>query len=120
MEHIKLYVDDLRDCPKGYKIARTAEEALDILRDKNIHVDVLSLDHDLGEENGVELTNGFGLVVKMGEEGLYADNIYIHTMNPVGREKMYTSLLSFKRHKLIPETVNVYNYSITEDKYTEQ
>lgn len=33
---INLYVDDKRDCPKGYMIARTVEEAIQYIENFNI------------------------------------------------------------------------------------
>ncbi|RXZ02402.1 cyclic-phosphate processing receiver domain-containing protein [Fictibacillus sp. S7] len=72
---MNLYVDNLRDCPDGYSIARTYEEALAYLR--NNKVGILSLDHDLGEyENGNLLPNGYDLVKTICEERLRADKIY--------------------------------------------
>ena len=119
MKNIKLYVDDLRDCPVGYEVARNVEEALTFLKDPEINVTVISLDHDLGEKDGKLLPDGFDLVQEFAKQGLRADKIYIHTMNSVGREKMYTSLLSYIRHGLIDSDIKVYNYSITPDTYTE-
>lgn len=45
---MNVYVDDLRDCPEGFTIARTFEEAVTLLEQHE--VDILSLDHDLGED----------------------------------------------------------------------
>jgi len=45
---INLYVDDLRDCPDGYIMARYMEEAIHYLENYKVHI--LSLDHDLGED----------------------------------------------------------------------
>ncbi|WP_342743376.1 cyclic-phosphate processing receiver domain-containing protein [Domibacillus antri] len=41
-----LYVDDLRDCPTGFKIARNVGDALYYFNKYHIHI--LSLDYDLG------------------------------------------------------------------------
>lgn len=115
---IKLYVDDLRDCPEGYTLAKTVEEALYYLR--NYKVDVLSLDHDLGEDEQHNLLpNGNHLVRTICEEGLVVNKIYIHTHNPVGRENMFESLKAAQRRGFIKDTIEIYNYSITNDKYTQ-
>ena len=45
---INVYLDDLRDCPIGFVVARTFQEAIHLL--ENHEVDILSLDHDLGED----------------------------------------------------------------------
>jgi hypothetical protein len=45
---INLYVDDLRDCPDGFVVARNVDEAIYYL--ENYKVNILSLDHDLGAD----------------------------------------------------------------------
>lgn len=42
---MKLYVDDLRRCPEGWKLARTITDAIGHLY--NGRVDEISLDHDI-------------------------------------------------------------------------
>lgn len=60
-KEINLYVDDLRDCPEGYVVARNLDEAIDYL--ENYKVKTLSLDHDLGEDaDGNLLPTGYDLV----------------------------------------------------------
>ncbi|AQR96092.1 MULTISPECIES: cyclic-phosphate processing receiver domain-containing protein [Clostridium] len=50
-QKINLYVDDLRDCPNEFQIARTVEQAKYYL--ENFNIGILSLDHDLGvDEEG--------------------------------------------------------------------
>lgn len=116
-EKINLYVDDLRDCPEGFVLARTVQEALCYLKD--CEVDMLSLDHDLGEdENQILLPTGYDLVKIMCEEGLRANKIYLHTDNPVGRENMYETLKGARRRGFIDSDIEIYRYSITPNKYT--
>lgn len=114
---INLYVDDLRDCPEGYEIARTFEEALNYLRTNEINI--LSLDHDLGvDESGNLLPTGYDLVKAICEEGLKANKIYLHTDNPVGRENMHQTLIAAQRRGFIDSTIEIYHYSITQNKYS--
>lgn len=81
---------------KVFVVARTYEEAIHIM--ENNRVDILTLDHDLGEDvDGVELPNGYDLVKYFCEQGLRADRIYLHTDNPVGRKNMYETLLAAQR-----------------------
>jgi hypothetical protein len=116
---MKLYVDDLRDCPSGYTPAKTMEQAIAFLQ--NNTVDILSLDHDLGEdENGNLRPTGYDLVKFMCEHGLRANKIYIHTDNVVGRTNMYETLKSAQRHGIIPSDVEIYHYSITVNRYSGQ
>lgn len=115
---INLYVDDLRDCPSGFVVARTFQEAIQLL--ENHEVDMLSLDHDLGEDlQGNLLPTGYDLVKYICEKGLRANKIYLHTDNPVGRENMYQTLLGARRRGFIDSNIEIYHYSITENKYTE-
>jgi len=45
MSGMRLYVDDLRRCPEGWKLARTITDAVNHLF--NGRVDEISLDHDI-------------------------------------------------------------------------
>ena len=114
---IKLYVDDLRDCPEGYELARDMEEAIEMF--DRYDVDVLSLDHDLGEDaEGNLLPTGYDFVKYFCENGLYAGKIYIHTDNGVGRANMYETLMAAQRRGFISEDIEIYHYSITPNVYS--
>lgn len=118
-EKINLYVDDLRDCPNGFQIARTVEEAKYYL--ENFEVAILSLDHDLGiDEQGKLLSTGYDLVKYICEEGLSVEKIYIHTDNSVGRDNMYQTLLGAQRRGFIDSGIKIYNYQITPNKYSDK
>ena len=117
LELINLYVDDLRDCPNGFVIARDYEHAIHMLTEYD--VDILSLDHDLGEDRqGYLKPTGYDLVKYMCENGLRANRIYLHTDNSVGRENMYHTLLGAQRRGFIGEDIKIYHYPITENKYS--
>ncbi|WP_374187416.1 cyclic-phosphate processing receiver domain-containing protein [Priestia aryabhattai] len=117
MEKINLYLDDLRDCPADFEVARSYDEAIERFNTHTIHI--LSLDHDLGEdENQQLLPTGYDFVKYMCEHGLRADKIYIHTDNGVGRENMYQTLLAAQRRGFIDEDIEIYHYSITVNKYS--
>lgn len=114
---INLYVDDLRDCPDGYIVARNYEDACCLLC-KN-HVNILSLDHDLGEdEQGNLLPTGYDLVKFICEHGLRVNKIYIHTDNPVGRDNMYHTLLGARKRGFIDSDIEIFRYSITANRYS--
>ena len=107
---IKLYVDDIRPCPDGWTLARTVAEA-------KLHlglggVDALSLDHDMGACDTCINTEplaaqtlqcdhvecGYDLVVWMIESGRWpATKPIVHSMNPVGRQRMLDAI---ERHWL--------------------
>jgi len=106
---INLYLDDLRDCPKGFIVARTFDQAVDLIERHTI--DVLSLDHDLGsDEDGNLLPTGYDFVKKFCEEGHFANKIYIHTDNVIGRENMYETLLAAQRRGFISKEIEIYRH----------
>lgn len=117
INRINLYVDDLRDCPEGFLVARSYEEAINYLNDNEINI--LSLDHDLGEDkNGNLLPTGYDVVKYICEHGLKVRKIYLHTDNPVGRDNMYHTLLGAQRRGFIDGDIEIYYYPITKNKYS--
>lgn len=116
-DKINLYVDDLRDCPTGFRLARNVEEALYYLKHFDVHI--LSLDHDLGEdENKNLLPTGYDLVKIICEQNLRADKIYLHTDNVVGRDNMFQTLKGAQRRGFIDSDIEIYHYSITPNRYS--
>ncbi|NMM61162.1 hypothetical protein HBE96_00275 [Clostridium sp. P21] len=117
-KEIKLFLDDLRDIPEGFTTARTVEEAIYYL--ENFHVEILSLDHDLGEdEKGDLLPTGYDLVKYICEHDYKIKYIFIHTDNPVGRENMYQTLIGAQRRGFIDSDIKIYDYPFIKNKYTE-
>jgi hypothetical protein len=117
IKKINLYLDDLRDCPVGFEIARTVEEAKYYFN--NFQIEILSLDHDLGvDEKGTLLSTGYDLVKYICEEGLRADKIYIHTDNSVGRDNMYYTLIGAQRRGFIDGDIIIYQCPFTPNKYS--
>jgi hypothetical protein len=116
---INLYMDDLRTTPLGFTVARTADEAVSIIRNYKIHL--LSLDHDLGmDEEGNLLPTGYDFVKIICEKGLRpANKIYIHTDNVVGRKAMYETLKAAQRREFIDNDISIYHYPITVNRYSE-
>lgn len=111
-----MYLDDLRECPDGYVVARNFDEAVQLI--ENNEVNILSLDHDLGEDEFKNLMpTGYDLVKYFCEKGLRANKIFIHTDNSVGRENMYQTLLGARRRGFISKDIEIYHYSITQNRY---
>ena len=95
---MKIWVDDLRTAPEGYRHVTNVDEAKKVimqLYNPHTHncpkVEILDLDHDAG------LWSNLGdfidilkwLEKKQNEKGWVINfPIRIHTMNPVGRENM--------------------------------
>lgn len=114
---INVYLDDLRDCPEGFVLAKNCEEALELLANKK--VDILSLDHDLGVDNeGKLLLSGYDFVKEFCSQGMHANKIYIHTDNPVGREAMLQTLLASRKRGFISEDIEIYRYGCVPNKYS--
>lgn len=108
---INVYLDDVRECPKGFTIARSYDEVMMYLRTREVNI--LSLDHDLGEnENNEELKTGYDVVKSFCEEGLYVEKIYIHTDNVVGRENMYQTLLAAQKRGFIAKEIKIKHYPL--------
>ena len=105
---INMYVDDLRKCPEGFELAKNIDEAIPYI--KSGVVNILSLDHDLGESKGKVLPTGYDLVKQFCEYGWEVKEIYLHTANPVGRENMYETLLASQRRGFISKEIKVYPY----------
>lgn len=115
-EKINLYVDDLRDCPDGFVISRTIEQAKYYFENYNIRI--LSLDHDLWvDELGNLLPTGYDVVKYICAEGLRADKSDTSD-NSVGRDNMYSTLVGAQRRGFIDNNIEIYNYSITQNKYS--
>lgn len=87
MTKLKLFLDDVRPKPEGFDLLiRTAEEAIELIKQNKVKF--ISLDNDLG----IGYTEGYK-VANFIEEAYMADEIefvdfYPHTSNPVARAKI--------------------------------
>lgn len=118
-EKVNLYLDDLRDCPEGFVIARNLEQAKAYFEEFNIGI--LSLDHDLGvDKRGKLLPTGYDLVKYICEEGLRVDKIYLHTDNSVGRDNMYYTLLGAQKRGFIDRDIEIFQYPLVPNKYSDE
>ena len=95
---MKLYLDDVRDTPKGFDLrACTAQEAITMLREHDITF--ISFDHDLGP---VEAGTGYD-VAKWIEQAAYLTGFVvpeyvIHSANPVGRDNIEAAMSNAVRY----------------------
>lgn len=101
---IHVYMDDFRRCPKGFVLARTTEECIQLLEQSK--VGILSLDHDMGWDQ----PNGFEVVKHMVLHRLYPREIYLHTSCANGRANMYQHLYNNK-----PDDVSVYGHPMPQE-----
>ena len=90
---VKVWVDDVRPAPEGYKWIKSVNEAIDFLRvgkwydDYIVNVDFfIDIDHDAGD-----YASDGGDYIKildwMEKENMRA-TFHIHSMNPVGVQNM--------------------------------
>lgn len=96
---MRVFLDDERQAPPGWTLARTAEEAIALV--ESGWVEQLSLDHDLG----MGLT-GYDVLVRI-EKILFDERldfrvpeIFLHTSNPAGRDRMRLAIESICRLKV--------------------
>ena len=86
---MKIWLDDLRDAPAGYTHVYSVNAAKSLilkLEQNNESVELLDLDHDLGDYSS-DGGDAIKLVLWLAETERYYP-IILHTMNPVGRQNM--------------------------------
>lgn len=94
---IKVYLDDVRPAPAGWRGCQTAQQCIDLLSAER--VTHLSLDHDLGPD---EAETGYA-VLRWMEDAVFLDGyvppevIHVHSANPVGRANMLGALRAIDR-----------------------
>jgi hypothetical protein len=109
---MKLFVDDIRDAPEGWILARTITEAFNLLDRyglpgafgySNKHIEEVSLDHDIsigfeigGKHVNVPSPDTFQIVARYMIEKMAGTNpsldpdikVSTHSANPVGRKAL--------------------------------
>ena len=86
---MKIWLDDIRECPDGWLHARSVNEAIGLVRHHTGHGwEAVSLDHDLGDF-AYDGGDALKFVLWMAEHGIWPeDKPVVHSMNPVGRKNM--------------------------------
>ena len=104
---MKLYLDDVRKCPKGWVPVRNALDAIQLLKEHS--VEEMSFDHDLGED----ALSGYDVLTWIEEkvfEGKFnPPKIWIHTVNPAGHKKMVAAKKQIERmmrERIVQEIVD--------------
>ncbi len=110
---MKLYIDDIREAPEGWTLARTINEAINIISMYGQEITDISLDHDISHQVKVgEVSRPYPCnetfkavahyIVTFWTLEFYRDktikfpNITLHTANPVGAERMEAILEDFE------------------------
>lgn len=83
---IHVFMDDARRKPKGFAVARTAEECLALLEQEE--VGILSLDHDMGWDQ----PDGLDVAKEMVHRSLFPKDVYLHSSSIVARSQMFQLL----------------------------
>ena len=95
-EGIKVYLDDERKPPAGWKLVKWPDEVIALMKKGN--VDEISLDHDLGDD---KRGTGYDVLTWLEKEvvlnGFKPPKINIHTANISARKKMEGAKKSIER-----------------------
>ena len=83
---MKIWLDDIRKAPEGYVHCHSVNEAINVIKLANEPIELLDLDHDLGDY-AIDGGDGIKLLDWLAETEQYYP-VKLHTMNPVGRENM--------------------------------
>ena len=100
---MKIWVDDLRECPDDYDYwFKTTNDAVKLLKECEKYgldciIEVLDLDHDAGDY--AKYGGDYIKIIDWMAENKFSCPVRIHSENPVGREYM---LRTMKRYG-IPE-----------------
>jgi hypothetical protein len=93
---VNIWLDDIRPAPVGWLWAKTADECNGYLNENKGNVNMLSLDHDLGDDE--VFGTGFSVCKYLiAYDKCFPRKIYLHTANPIGRENMYGLLINYKQ-----------------------
>jgi|SRR5581483_2622135 len=90
---LKLFVDDLRECPRGWIPAKTITEAIRIL--STVNIEEVSLDHDIGcrlvtgqEHSSNETFEPIAWFLLMANSPIEVVKVRIHTSNVAAGRRM--------------------------------
>ena len=93
---MKIWLDDLRPAPLGYVGVKSVNQAIELIKKaeaESIDVEILDLDHDLGD-----FCNDGGDAIKLLDWLVERGTFYpvkLHTANPVGRSNMERMLARY-------------------------
>ncbi|WP_207890573.1 cyclic-phosphate processing receiver domain-containing protein [Vibrio sinensis] len=95
---MKVFLDDCRTTPSGWTRTYTPQQTIDLL--KTGHVEILSLDHDLGDDDGIG--TGYDVLLWLEERVFWygfipPKVIALHSSNSCAKEKMNAAILQIKR-----------------------
>lgn len=94
---VRVYLDDERIAPEGWRQVRWPDEAIALLTTGE--VTEISLDHDLGDD---ERGTGYDVLLWIEEAVITQEfrppEIHVHTANSAARDKMEAAVASIRFH----------------------
>lgn len=92
----RLYIDDLRECPQGFMVCRSSDEAIQFVKDMGCP-EFISFDHDLGgDDTSMKFINWLIESALDGDVVIPDEFDYtIHSANPIGSENINSKMSSF-------------------------
>lgn len=110
IERIKVVKDYLGKKPNVLHIAESAPQAISFLK-KHSPYDIVMLDHDLHDVNIIGEKTGFAVAqhITTMDKSILPKRIVIHSMNPVGAQRMKTLLnINGIKSELVPFTPRMF------------
>lgn len=103
---MKLFIDDIRDSPEGWVLARSISEAINLITVYQPEITHISFDHDISFSVQLDKVmrpfpslDTFDVVAKfygaMWKINPVDVELTVHSSNPVGRERIISSLAAF-------------------------
>nr|WP_262694689.1 cyclic-phosphate processing receiver domain-containing protein [Kordiimonas aquimaris] len=93
---MKIYLDDERKTPDGWHRSYWPDEVIELLKTQD--VSVVSLDHDLGDD---ERGTGYDVISWIEEavvmRGYIPPEIRVHSANPAARQRMEHGIASIQK-----------------------
>lgn len=101
---MKVYLDDIREAPEGWVRTYTPKETIELILGGG--VEIVSLDHDLGDDEligtGYDVVKEIERLAYTGEMDIsWLPEFVIHSMNPVGCHNMEMAVSSLNRLRYI-------------------
>ena len=91
---MKIFIDDVRECPDGWNLCRTAERAINLIDKQYAIISEISFDHDLGEGlTGYDVACFIEKQIFTGKMK-HIPKWKIHSANPVGRQNIERAMKS--------------------------
>jgi hypothetical protein len=92
MPQIRIFLDDERPAPDGWTLCRWPQDVIDLLKANPENVEIVSLDHDLGDET----RNGYQVLLWIEEavvtHGYHPPQLRVHSSNSSAVQKMQAAI----------------------------